>query len=114
MSSQIVLIIDDEMDSCIIWKAFLSQLKFQVYTACTLHEGLELVEKLQPTFIFLDNNLPDGLGWDHLDNIRDIAPSSKIHLVSAYQFDTERWSKVNVNIVPKPFNMAHIRSLLVC
>ena len=66
-----VVIIDDEPDSCLLWKAFLTQLQYNVFTALTLREGLALLDSVRPDVIFLDNNLPDGLGWDHLGEIRD-------------------------------------------
>ena len=107
-----VLIIDDEMDSCILWKAFLSQLNFKVFTALTLQEGMKLVDTVKPEIIFLDNNLPDGLGWEQLDVIQEKLPHSKINLVSAYHFDPAKWLRKNVNVLAKPLTLSHIRALL--
>jgi len=107
-----VLIIDDELDSCILWKSFLSHLKFEVYTALTLQEGLKIMESIKPAIIFLDNNLPDGLGWEQLDTIQEKLPSAIINLVSAHHFDPGQWVRKNVNVLAKPVTLSHIRSLL--
>lgn len=106
------LIIDDEMDSCLLWKAFLSQLNFSVYTAVTLTEGLSLADSVKPSVIFLDNNLPDGLGWEKVDYLLSKLPGCRINLVSAYQFDREKWIRENVNVLQKPVTLSNIRLLL--
>ena len=107
-----VLIIDDEPDSCLLWRSFLTQLKYNVFTALTLRQGLELVESVKPDIIFLDNNLPDGLGWDQLDTIQNKIPHCRINLVSAYDFDPEKYKRPNVNVLRKPVTLSRIRSLL--
>ena len=85
---------------------------FKVFTALTLQEGLELAEAVKPGVIFLDNNLPDGLGWDHLDEFRDMLPGCRINLVSAYEFDHSRWIRENVRVFEKPITLSNIRTLL--
>jgi two-component system, OmpR family, response regulator len=108
-----VLIIDDEIDSCLLWTSFLSQMKFKVYTALTLAEGLKLVETVRPAIIFLDNNLPDGLGWEKVDFIKSKLPGCKINLVSAYQFDQSKWVQENVKVIEKPITLSSIKALLI-
>jgi two-component system, OmpR family, response regulator len=112
VAADTVLIIDDEEDSCLLWKSFLSQLNFKVYTAFTLSEGLKLVERIRPGIVFLDNNLPDGLGWDSVDQIRTMLPECKINLVSAHYFDQHKWLRENVKIIEKPITLSNIRTLL--
>jgi two-component system, OmpR family, response regulator len=112
-SQNTVLIIDDELDSCLLWKAFLSQLKFTVHTALTLTEGMKLVDSIKPDIIFLDNNLPDGLGWEQVGVIRSKLPACKINLVSAFQFEAHKWIQENVKVIEKPITLSHIKTLLV-
>ena len=107
-----VLIVDDELDSCLLWKSFLTQLNFRVYTAVTLQEGLMLAESIKPSIIFLDNNLPDGLGWEQVDFLKSKLPECKINLVSAYHFDQSKWLRENVRILEKPLSLSTIKSLL--
>lgn len=112
VAANTVLIIDDELDSCLLWKAFLSQLQFEVYTALTLQDGMKLIDDVKPAIIFLDNNLPDGLGWDQVDVIQSKLPAAKINLVSAYQFDSQKWVRKNVNVLMKPVTLSHIKAML--
>lgn len=107
-----VLIIDDELDSCFLWTTFLRRLHYKVYTALTLSEGMSLVDKIHPAIIVLDNNLPDGLGWDEVDNIKDKSPESKINLVSAHRGDRNKWAHKNVKIFEKPVSLMQIKAIL--
>lgn len=107
-----VLIIDDEIDSCLLLKSFLSQMEFQVYTAFTLSEGMQLLDSITPAIIFLDNNLPDGLGWEKIDYIHEKVPSCKINLVSAYDIDKYKLNDRDVKIIEKPFSLSLIKNAL--
>jgi two-component system, OmpR family, response regulator len=104
-----VLIIDDEIDSCLLLKSYLTQLKFEVFTAFTLQDGLKMIRQVSPTILFLDNNLPDGLGWDQLGLIREQVPHCRINLISAYHYDINSVNTENVSIIEKPFSLATIR-----
>ncbi len=79
-----VLIIDDEEDLCLLIKTYLSRRNCEVYTANSLSEGLTKLNDLLPDILFLDNNLPDGLGWETAERILLQHPSIKLHLISAY------------------------------
>ena len=50
----------------------------------TAKESLQLLEEVQPDILFLDNNLPDGKGWNLIDFIIEKFPLLKIYLISAY------------------------------
>jgi len=79
-----VLIIDDEKDLCLLIKAYLSRKNCEVHTAYTLTEGLQQVAQFSPDILFLDNNLPDGLGWEKAENIIQQYPNIQLHLLSAF------------------------------
>ncbi|MET0391700.1 MAG: response regulator, partial [Chitinophagaceae bacterium] len=55
-----ILIVDDEIDYCMIMKSFFRGKGYEVLLAFTLKEGLEQLESARPDILFLDNNLPDG------------------------------------------------------
>jgi len=79
-----VLIIDDEKDLCLLIKAYLSRKNCDVHTAYTLADGLSQVDQFLPDILFLDNNLPDGLGWENAETIIKTHPHIKLHLLSAF------------------------------
>jgi len=45
---------------------------------------MKALEEIQPDFIFLDNNLPDGLGWGKTEYILNNYPQTQLNLISAY------------------------------
>lgn len=83
-----VLIIDDETDECFLISAFLSRKNYEVKCAHTLQDGIEKLQKEKPDVLLLDNNLPDGLGWNRAEEIKQKFPSIHITLISAQERST--------------------------
>lgn len=79
-----VLIIDDEVDLGILLKQYLVKRKYQVYNAQTLEGGISLFKDVNPDIVFLDNNLPDGLGWERAPQMAVDNPKSIFFLISAF------------------------------
>jgi DNA-binding response OmpR family regulator len=111
MIPQKVLIIDDEEDLCHLMKSFFVPLGYEVRAAYTLSDGLDLVRSMLPDIIFIDNNLPDGLGWEQVDYIRSVLPSCRITLISAYKTVSERVQS-NIPILEKPISLSILRNYL--
>ena len=108
-----VLVIDDEKDICSLLDSFLTKNGYAVKTASTLHDGMELLKELRPDIIFLDNNLPDGLGWDQVDFIQQALPACKINLISAYKLVPESIrNKPAVGLIEKPISFATLKNYL--
>lgn len=80
-----VLIIDDEVDLCLLMKSYFIRKNYEVYIAHTLADGLNRLKEINPDFLFIDYNLPDGLGWDVLPELYKQYPSIHFHLISAFR-----------------------------
>jgi two-component system, OmpR family, response regulator len=108
-----VLIIDDETDFCLLMKNYFARRNYEVYIFHTLEEGMRNLEKINPDIIFLDNNLPDGLGWEKTDFIRKNFPNALINLISAYQYDHSYSDKLtSVRIWEKPISLSDLNKYL--
>jgi two-component system, OmpR family, response regulator len=108
-----ILIIDDERDLCILLRSYLVPLKYEVHIAYTLAEGIQKLEGISPDIIFLDNNLPDGLGWDKVDYIHQNFPSSTINLMSAYRgFPSELNGHPAIKFLEKPISLGSLKNYL--
>lgn len=83
MGKKKVIIIDDEVDFCLLMQFYLSKKNCEVSISHTLHDGLGLVQDKSPDIVILDNNLPDGLGWPAADNILKAVPNVHLFLISA-------------------------------
>lgn len=113
MDHKKILVVDDEDDLRGLLKAFLSSLKYDVYTAATLKEALRVIPEVRPDIIFLDNNLPDGLGWDKIDIIQQTVPECKINLISAFKFVPDNLrNNSTIRVIEKPISFSMLRSYL--
>lgn len=101
-----VLIIDDETDFCIIMKGYFEKKDYEVHLAYNLQKGLFLVDETKPDILFLDNNLPDGQGWQYVEQIVEKNPQLEVYLISAHQSKSS-FTSPNKNIVvwEKPISL---------
>ena len=104
-----VLIIDDEIDFCLLLKAYLTKLRYEVFYSNSLADGVEQARKINPAIIFLDNNLPDGLGWGETENILVNYPDTKLNLISAYH--VPKTSSSSFRILEKPLQLEELNKL---
>jgi two-component system OmpR family response regulator len=107
-----VLIIDDEVDLCMLLTSYLSKRNYEVFTAHTLIDGFKKLEIFFPDILLLDNNLPDGMGWEEADNIHRKYPDMNITLISAYHMPKEFNTHGFVNILEKPISLIDIEKYL--
>ena len=109
-----VLIVDDEVDLCMLLKQFLTRRNYEVHIAHTLSDGLTILNKVKPDTLMLDNNLPDGMGWAMADDIQKEYPDMNITLVSAYQLAKDFKPKLNssVNFLEKPISLKDIEKYI--
>ena len=85
MDRKKVLIIDDEVDLCLLMKTYFLRKNYEVYIAHTLNDGLSRLNEITPDYLFIDYNLPDGLGWDKLPDLYNKYPNIQFHLISAFR-----------------------------
>ena len=79
-----ILIVDDESDICYLLSNILKQKSIQSVFAKSLSEADDIMEQESGfSYIFLDNNLPDGFGIDHIQQIKKKCPYCKIIIVTA-------------------------------
>lgn len=78
-----VLVIDDDEDFGLALTYFFEDKPFQLFLAHTLTSGLAILEQQRPEHIFLDNGLPDGLGWQKAEFIMATYPTVRLNLISA-------------------------------
>jgi two-component system OmpR family response regulator len=109
---QKILIIDDETDFCMIMRNYLMKKGHVVYTVSTLREGIALLKEIRPDILFLDNNLPDGNGWDSIGEIVEIIPQIRAYLCSAHRNNSPQ-AEHNKNIVvwEKPISLSMLEPI---
>ncbi len=80
-----VIIIDDEPKSHQVFKNHFKKLQPQVHVVAngySISEGKQVIEEHQPDLVFLDIELPDGLGFDLISQISN--PSFIVIFITAH------------------------------
>ncbi len=105
-----ILLVDDDEDFGIMMGKLLINDNFDFLIAHTLTEGMLLLEKENPEFVFLDNILPDGLGWEKADYILHNFPQTQLNLMSGV--NVPKTSASTFRILEKPFTRNELLSCL--
>lgn len=106
-----ILIIDDEVDFCHIMKNYFLNRGYEVSIAYNLKQGTQLVADFNPGILFLDNNLPDGEGWDSVEKFVELIPQIRVYLVSAHRHKATYMGKhENIMIWEKPISLQQLNS----
>ena len=116
MKKKTVLIVDDEQEICFLLAMLLKQLGYEADYAHSMHDGLAKL-KVEDGFdvVFLDLNLPDGLGSSMIPAIKRQNEATKVVMISAHDGMLRRIkdevSEVD-DYISKPFSRDHIASTL--
>lgn len=108
-----ILIIDDETDLCLLLKDYFVRKQYSVFLSHTLEEGEKILNNINPDILFLDNNLPDGIGWNNAPSIAVMHPSTFIVLVSAFHPEVPQMPEnTRYKVIEKPISIADLDSHL--
>lgn len=102
-----VLIVDDEVDICLLLSGILKKKNLQPSWANSIKEADKALAARQPAIVFLDNNLPDGYGIDHILDIKREHPSVKVVMITANDTPNDREKAFRYGadfFIGKPFN----------
>lgn len=115
MTNLKALIIDDEIDICVLMSGLLKQLGIKATFSVSLGEGENKLLNNEFNILFLDNNLPDGSGLEHLPDIKNKYPQLTIIMISAYDGDKERefaFGNGAIDFISKPLSGNTIKDTL--
>lgn len=112
MNHKKVLIIDDEIDLCILLKSFFIKQHYEVVVSHKLSDGLREALDFIPDIIFLDNNLPDSQGWTKAGYLLEALPNTDIYLISAFKSIPSLPKNPRITIIEKPLSLKAIGELI--
>jgi DNA-binding response OmpR family regulator len=112
MSLRKVLIIDDEVDLCILLKNFFIKQHFEVVVSHKLSDGLKEALNFSPDIIFLDNNLPDSQGWTKAEWLLNELPATDLFLISAYKSVPSLPKNPRLTVIEKPLSLKTLEKLI--
>jgi DNA-binding NtrC family response regulator len=79
-----LLIIDDEPTVCYSFRRVLEKRPFEIKTAATVRDGLDVFESFGPDVVVLDLNLPDANGMEAFRHIRRQDPKCPVVFITAH------------------------------
>lgn len=111
MEMRNALLIDDEKEICELLCAMLKRHGTTCMFAHSLDEGRKALKRGSFDAVFLDVNLPDGLGYDLIPDIKATSPDARCIAISAMDSEGDRAVKAGADVfIPKPFNRSVIFS----
>ena len=84
------LIVDDEIDICFILSGIFKNRNVSTNYANSLAEAKVLMKKDPPSILFLDNHLPDGLGIQFLEYVKENYPETKVVMITAHDTPSDK------------------------
>ena len=106
-----VLVVDDEFLIRMSLESGLSDLGYQVRTAESIQEGVELAETFRPDVVLLDNRLGQELGMDHIEDFKKLDEDIQIIMVTAYgsvSQAVEAMKRGACHYIQKPFDLDEV------
>lgn len=91
-------------------KSFFTPRNCDVFIALNLGDGMRLLKEQKPDVIFLDNNLPDGLGWGQTEYILINHPRTQLNLISALH--VPKTSASSFRILEKPLQWEMLKDMV--
>jgi len=79
-----ILIVEDEVNSLKVLSAALKKEKYEVHTATSGEDALELMKSEEVDLILSDYKLPGITGEDLLDRVKELRPEMPVVLITAY------------------------------
>jgi len=110
-----VLIVDDETDICLLLSGLLRRLGYQPTCAHSIEEGRQCLATPDFDAVFLDLNLPDGVGFDLLTLVRQKQTKTKVIMISAFDGQAERRRATEQGadyFIGKPFTRLSVETAL--
>jgi len=101
-----VLIIEDEGDICYLLETVLKKKNYHTEHVNSLAQAAIFLKEEMPDLIFLDNHLPDGLGMNYIETIKEDYPSIKIIMITAHDAASDKKKALNRGVdifLSKPF-----------
>lgn len=108
-----ILIVDDEVDICLLLKNFLEKYNNKVQYSLTLKDGLKKNNLLKPSFVIIDHNLPDGLGIENIAEFKKENDPVQVIVISAMSnLESEALEQGADYFLSKPISFADLAEVI--
>jgi len=99
-----VLVVDDEVEICLLVSQYLKKLGYEVSFSLSIAEALDKIASAPYDLLFLDLNLSDGSGYELIKVLQESHSTTKVIVISAYDSEkTKALQKGATLFLAKPF-----------
>lgn len=109
------LIVDDEIDICFILSGIFKNRNVSSSYANSLAEAKVLMKQETPSMLFLDNHLPDGLGVQFIEYVKENYPGTKVVMITAHDSPSDKrlaFKNGADYFIGKPFSINTVRETI--
>lgn len=107
-SNPIVLLVDNEPLVRAVLAEVLRQGGFEVRTAGSGTEAVEMAGHTPPSLVLMDVQMPGLSGWETLDRLREAQPSLPVLMMSGADFQDEALARGATGFVSKPYRPVEV------
>src|SRR4029078_6159677 len=108
-----ILVVEDEGQIGLVLNMILSDRNFDLDYVNNLLDAQEYLERNNPSVVFLDNKLPDGLRVDFISYIKKKYPSIKIIMISGFSTARDVALENGADMfLEKPFSMDNVNQAI--
>lgn len=108
-----ILVIDDEVDICLMLTRYLRGLNFDTEYAGNVQEATFQMSKYVYDLMFIDLNLLEGSGYDIINLVKKQDLKTKIIVISAHDSEGNRALEKGADMfIAKPFSTKIIKEAL--
>ncbi len=107
------IVIDDELDICLMMNRHLQNLHFDSQYALTIKDARSKIDHFAFELMFIDLNLTDGSGFDILRYARELNLTAKMIVISAHDSEAGKALQLGASLfISKPFTIKTINEAL--
>lgn len=108
-----ILIVDDEIDICLMLSKHLQKLNFKTDYVTTVKQTIQHIDAQVYELLFVDLNLLEGSGYDIIDYAKKLNLDARIIVISAHDSEAFRAIEKGADIfIAKPFTTGIINEAL--
>lgn len=113
MSNPKALIVDDELEICMMVAKYLQNLGFDTQYTLTVKEARAKLISSSFDVMFIDLNLTDGSGFELIQYKDQLNLKTKIIVISAYDSEASKALDAGASLfLPKPFATKRVKEAL--
>ena len=102
-SAPVVLLVDNEPLVRAVLAEVLRQSGFEVRTASSGTEAVEMVRHALPSLVLMDVQMPGLSGWDTLDHLHEVQPALPVLMMSGADLHDEALTRGAAGFIAKPY-----------